>query len=121
MWGSLGEIVFQTTETPDELVKTIENRFSETSVITGKPRLQYGGRGLDEISLKISYHAAWCVPATEVKKLEAMADENAYLLVIGGQPVGEFVVIRLKQTLKRTTSDGKILSILVELNLKEMN
>lgn len=106
-------------------VTTLDSRhganYAEHALIGGKPRLQWVGDVLDELSLKLLFHRQFCNPNVEVLVLkQAVARHEAQPLVLGnGDHLGWFVPTELSVTTTHTTDDGTLLACEVSLTLKE--
>ena len=123
MIGALGNIVF---EASDKRIRTFRDfqrkrtvKFAEHLVLDGKPKLQYVGEGLDEISLSCAFSLSLGTsPADEIRALENLKGEPQKL-VVGPVVFGDFVLEQVDEEWKRHDSRGRVLDAVVALTLKE--
>lgn len=117
----LGDVSFsvQAYAQGDETRKHAE--FAEHKLIGAKPRLQWVGDGLDEISWRVLFHTSFCNPEAEVQKLESLLASHAAapLFMANGESRGTFVVTALTLTRRWTLNDGKLLCLEAAVDLKE--
>ena len=95
--------------------------YAEHALLDGKPRLQWLGDSLDELTLKLLFHRQFCDPKLEVLVLkQALARHAAQPLVLGnGDHLGWFVITDLSIASQQTADDGTLLACEVDLTLKE--
>ena len=129
--GSLGEIDFYVRSgngrnqilSFHDLTRNATASFTEHERNGGKPYLEYGGPGLDEISLIVEADAQYGVRPLEVQeKLHRYAEEGTpNILVIGGRKIGNnpFVITAISDTYKRFHTDGRPVAIAIQVTLKE--
>lgn len=125
--GSYGSIVFevsnQKVRTFDGFTRGGSGRWSEHEITGRKPLSEFTGPGLEEISFSIRLDIFHGVsPAEELRKLREMRDKGqASILIIGGEPVTQnlWFLETIKEQHKTHTGDGKLLTAIAELTLKE--
>ena len=95
--------------------------YAEHARIEGKPRLQWIGDKLDEISLELKLHFVFCDPDAELSKLYAAMSAHAALpfVLANGEYKGEFVIADISLTEEFTDAKGGRLSAGVKINLRE--
>ena len=71
--------------------------------------------------IKLNFHRTFCVPEDELKNLIDVADKATPLKFIkgNGDYVGVFVIEEVGQTIEQATPEGDLISIQVDLKLKE--
>ena len=124
MWGSLGNIVFETVKTPDKESFKRKKKYNYAEIQTyQKPKLQYIGDALEEIEFEIKLvKTADLDPEEELDKLYNEAEKGEPLtLSIGTHIEGDFVITDIEETLKSTDSKGNLIVVYVKLKLKEYN
>lgn len=117
----LGDIQLDLITYFDSLESTSRVNYAEHEVIEGKPRLQYIGEALDEITIKISLHTGFCKPEEELKKIkEAMKKyEPLDFIFASGAYKGKYVIEEITSTVIQTFEDGTVQAIEATLKLKE--
>lgn len=127
MIGTFGHIVFETSTdrvfTFAGLTRKGSAAFAEHPVLDDKAVLQHVGSGLDTVDFSIRLDAAWGVnPVVDIEKLrEIMVAGDEQTLIIGGNVLGEFVLVDLEETWDRVDNRGTVLVAGVSLSLKECN
>ena len=133
MIGSFGSVVFQTSDrkilTPRGIQQTTGSSWALHNVFGGKQKLiDFGsaaqiGQTLRTISFEITLSAELGVrPRKTLEQLERMAEgREAYLLVIGGRPIGEnpWRLVSLSETWDTVLNRGELVSAKASLNLEE--
>ncbi len=121
MFAQLGSIQFENLKTFDEFQKTSSAVFAEFALLEGKPRLQFTGQSLDEISLSIRLHVSFCKPDEELSKLQTAKSTGEILPLIWGHGgiEGNFVIMSMSETIEHADKDGSVFSTVVALTLKE--
>jgi len=117
----LGDIQFNLITYFDGLEGKFGADYAEHARIEGKPRLQFVGDKLDEWSLKLKFHQAYCDPETEVAKLQTAknAHKSLAFVLANGQYKGRFVVTEVAVTSEQTDRLGSLLSAMVSVTLRE--
>ncbi|MBF0482005.1 MAG: phage tail protein [Desulfovibrionaceae bacterium] len=121
MYAQLGEVAFDLITYFDGLEASRECTYAEHAVIEGKPKLQYTGDGLETLTINLVFHATYCTPEDEIKKLrDMMAQHKAQPLIFGdGTYKGRYVVTALTETARSTDSQGRLLDLVAKISLKE--
>ena len=127
MIGSFGSVVFQTSDrkilTPRGIQQTTGSSWALHNVVGGKQKAEYTGQTLRTISFEITLSAELGVrPRKTLEQLERMAEgREAYLLVIGGRPIGEnpWRLVSLSETWDTVLNRGELVSAKASLNLEE--
>lgn len=125
--GSFGDIVFATSSVsvlvPNNIGRNIGKRTATHEVIEGKPLVEYLGPDLQTITFDINLRAEYGVrPRKMLDKLAEMAESNeAFLLQIGGKPIGEhsWVLDSISETWDNIYSGGELSEATVKLSLTE--
>ncbi len=127
MIGSLGEVVFEVSEsairTFDEYKRSGTGRWTAHEVIGQKPVLEFLGPDLEQISFTIRLDVALGLnPGQELAALRALRDGGrAVTLMLAGYPVttNQWVVESLNESVTAMDNRGNILTASVEVALKE--
>jgi phage protein U len=125
MIGSLGRVIFSSSTnkvlTFSGLSKQAEARYHEHTIIAGKPKLEFLGAGLDEVSFNIKLDRSLGVsPSAEIKKLADMRDSGkAEALIIGGEFLALFVIASFSENWKTVDNRGRLLAADLTINLRE--
>ncbi|MDM7320225.1 MAG: phage tail protein [Fervidobacterium sp.] len=121
MYAQLGDIKFELITYYNSLEESLSVNYAEHNVIEGKPRLQFIGDNLETIKISLNFHASFCKPEEELKKLkEAMLKHEALPFVFGnGLFKGKYVITELTGTQIQTFKDGTVMSITANITLKE--
>lgn len=123
--GSFGETVFTAS---GNLVRTFSDlrqrnaaRYAEHEIIGQKPKLEFLGPGLEEITFKIQLLRSLGVdPDREIKALQEMRDSGvAGLLVFGETKIGIFVLTEISAEEGPRSKDGAATWISADLTLRE--
>lgn len=125
--GSYGEIVFEVStdkiQTYNDFQRTNEPRWQEHAIIGQKPILEFEGPGVDKISFNVILRADFGVnPEEQLVKLRKFSRWGQKALFIrGNQPISTnyWVIGNLVEKHRNIDNLGNVLTIEVELNLKE--
>lgn len=121
MFAQLGDINFELITYFNGLQETVSYNYAQHERIENKPVLQFLGKNLQEENLKLNFHRTFCVPEDEIKKLKDVADKATPLKFLkgNGEYIGVFVIEEIGQTVEQASSEGDLLSIQVDIRLKE--
>lgn len=121
MFAQLGDIKFELITYFNGLNETVSYNYAQHDRIENKPILQFIGKNLLEENIKLNFHRSFCVPEDELKNLIEVADAATPLKFIkgNGDYIGVFVIEEIGQTVEQTSAEGDLLSIQVELRLRE--
>jgi phage protein U len=121
MFATFGNITFETLLSPQSLTHKKATDFAEHSRVNNKPKLQKTGEKLDEISLQMKFHVAFCNPSKEIAKLEAIRKSaTAESFILGnGEFLGVFVLVSIDKSIEDTFNDGSIMSATLDVVLRE--
>ena len=121
MFAQLGDIKFELITYFNGWDETVSYNYVQHDRIENKPVLQYLGKNLLEENIRLNFHRSFCVPEDELKKIIEVADKETPLKFIkgNGEYIGVFVIEEIGKTTEQTTPEGDILSIQVDLRLKE--
>jgi len=121
MFAVLGNIEFQVVGSPESLKRDSSVSFPEHKVVENKPKLQFTGPELDEVTIDLQFHKSFANPRARRDAIYAARDAaNALPLVFGnGEHWGSFVIVRASETHKWNAADGTPVAIQMNLQLKE--
>lgn len=121
MFAQLGDIKFKLITYFNGLTETVSYNYAQHDRIENKPILQFIGKNLQEENIKLNFHRSFCVPEDELKNLIEVADAATPLKFIkgNGEYVGVFVIEEIGKTVEQTSAEGGLLSVQVDLRLKE--
>ncbi len=121
MFAQLGDIRFDLITYFDGLNASKKIDYAEHATIEGKPKLQYIGEALETINIKLNFHASFCEPDAEVKRLKDAASKYEPLSFIFGNGVykGNYVIEEINDNVQQTFNEGTLIAIDVEVKLKE--
>ena len=114
MFAQLGDIEF-------ELITYFNGMNESQSYNYQKPVLQFLGLNLQEQDIKLNFHASFCTPEDEIKKLKDVANLGTPLKFIkgNGDYVGVFVITEIASVTEQATNEGDLISVQVDLKLRE--
>ncbi|WP_163150949.1 phage tail protein [Anoxybacillus sp. MB8] len=127
MIGAFGDVVFEVT---DKKIQTFydfkragEARWHDHDIIGGKPKSEFNGPGLDEITFVVLLKAEFGInPTKQLEKLRNMRDQGkAAPFILGGKPISKhyFSIQKMSEEYKIVDNRGNIIVAEVELELKE--
>lgn len=121
MFAQLGNIKFDLITYFNGLSETISYNYAQHERIENKPIIQYLGQNLKEQNIKLNFHRTFCVPEDELNNLIIVADKATPLKFIkgNGDYVGVFVIEEIGKTVEQASPEGDLISIQVDLKLKE--
>lgn len=125
--GTLGDIVF---EVSDDKILTFYDygrktsaRFSSHEIIGKKPKLEFIGQAIDEISFTIKLSAYKGInPKEQAEKIREMIENGEVVrFIMAGLPIGKnkWVIESMNEKANFHNSIGQIVSADVELSLRE--
>lgn len=120
MFGLLGTIRFELLS-PSSMSDSEKWNYSKQSVLENKPVLQYTGKELIEINLRLAFHHSFCNPAEKLKELKDAANSNEVLTLLwgNGDVAGDFVIEEISRTFEQMDNIGNIMAIAVDVKLVE--
>jgi len=121
MFAQLGHIKFDLITYFNGLDDSQKHNYAEHQTIDNKPKLQFIGDELDELSIKLNFHSSFCIPEDEIKKLKDTAKKHQELAFIlgNGKYVGKYVIEEIASTTQQSDKFGNLISIEAEIKLKE--
>lgn len=121
MFAQLGDIKFELITYFNGLTETVSYNYAQHERIENKPLLQFLGKNLLEENIKLNFHRSFCIPEDELKNLVEVADKAEPLKFIkgNGEYIGVFVIEELGKTTEQASPEGDLLSIQVDIRLKE--
>lgn len=125
--GSYGDIVFEVTpkkvQTFNDFQRSSSSRWNEHEIIQKKPKSEFNGPSLEEISLTIKLSAFLGVnPSKQLEKLRKMNYSGKVAsFILGGKTISQnyWSIQRMDESNHVFDNKGNILSVDVTLNLKE--
>ncbi|CDX01306.1 Phage P2 GpU [Desulfitobacterium hafniense] len=125
--GSFGDVVFEVSEKKTLTFTNFERkgsaRWSDHEVLNYKPISEFMGPSLEEINFTILLKAELGTnPLKELERLRDMRDTGKVAsLVIGEKPISQnqWSIQQLNESYKKIDSKGNVLSVEVNLTLKE--
>lgn len=129
--GSFGDITFYCKSVGGrdkilsfhDLNRSSSASFSEHERNGEKAYLEFGGDGLDEITLTVEADARYGVRPLEIqdKLYEKKSLGKAEFFVLGGKKVGKnpFVITNISEAFKTLYIDGRVIAISLQLTLRE--
>lgn len=122
MYAILGDIKFEGYKGFQDFSASNETVLSEHPVIEGKPRLQFTGEKLEEITLKFLLHSSFCNPEKEIEILQNYRRTAEVIPFISGEGYnyGDFAVKSINRSLVQTNNEGAIIGIDVDVTLIEV-
>ncbi len=121
MFAQLGDIKFELITYFNGLTETVSYNYAQHERIENKPLLQFLGKNLLEENIKLNFHRSFCIPEDELKNLVEVADKAEPLKFIkgNGEYIGVFVIEEIGKTTEQASPEGNLLSIQVDIRLKE--
>ena len=121
MFAQLGDIEFELITYFNGMNESQSYNYAQHERINQKPVLQFLGFNLQEQDIKLNFHASFCTPEDEIKKLKDVANLGTPLKFIkgNGDYVGVFVIIEITSVTEQTTNEGDLISVQVDLKLRE--
>jgi len=121
MFAQLGNIQFNLITYFNGIEDSQKHNYAVHQTIESKPKLQYIGDELDEMTIKLNFHSSFCIPETEIKKLKTLAkthEEQPFILG-NGKYLGRYVIEEITSTTQQTDKAGNIIAVEAEIRLKE--
>jgi phage protein U len=125
MIGSYGNVIFEVSRskvlTFDNFKRVKKANFAQHKIINRKPVLESTGSALDTIDYSIHLNVNIGIsPKDELKKLSDIIESGEeQKLIIGGDVIGDFVLIQISEEQKKIDIRGRILIADVTLKLLE--
>lgn len=121
MFAQLGDIEFELITYFNGMSESQSYNYAQHERINQKPVLQFLGLNLQEQDIKLNFHASFCTPEDEIKKLKNVANLGTPLKFIkgNGDYVGVFVITEIASATEQATNEGDLISVQVDLKLRE--
>ena len=121
MFAQLGDIEFELITYFNGMNESQSYNYAQHERINQKPVLQFLGFNLQEQDIKLNFHASFCTPEDEIKKLKDVANLGTPLKFIkgNGDYVGVFVITEITSVTEQATNEGDLISVQVDLKLRE--
>ena len=121
MFAQLGDIEFELITYFNGMNESQSYNYAQHERINQKPVLQFLGLNLQEQDIKLNFHASFCTPEYEIKKLKDVANLGTPLKFIkgNGDYVGVFVITEIASVTEQATNEGDLISVQVDLKLRE--
>ena len=125
--GSLGKVVFETSEkkirTFFDLKRSASARIGTHDLIGKKPRLEFVGPGLEQISMNVRLDVSLGLnPVDELKVLREMRDKGEIVkFILNGEPVTEnyWLIEQISEDHKQIDNKGRLLIADLSITMKE--
>ncbi len=122
--GCLGDVAFQVGVgeifTLRELRRKRDAVYAEHGVASGRPKSQFVGVDLWEVSFSIQLSRNFTNPEARIEELTAMQEAGEHHpLAVGGRNFGEFTLRSYEETVKRMARGGEIEFAELSLQLRE--
>ena len=121
MFAQLGDIEFELITYFNGMNESQSYNYAQHERINQKPVIQFLGLNLQEQDIKLNFHASFCTPEDEIKKLKNVANLGTPLKFIkgNGDYVGVFVITEIASVTEQATNEGDLISVQVDLKLRE--
>lgn len=121
MFAQLGDIEFELITYFNGMNESQIYNYAQHERINQKPVLQFLGLNLQEQDIKLNFHASFCIPEDEIKRLKDVANLGTPLKFIkgNGDYVGVFVITEISSVTEQATNEGDLISVQVDLKLRE--
>ncbi|RRW38523.1 phage tail protein [Ectopseudomonas oleovorans] len=121
MWAVLGDIEFELRNQPSRQDDRITADYAQHALIQGKPRSEWVGDGLDELTLELTLHALLGDPEAQIRRLKtALRAHEPLPYVLGsGDYRGVYLLTEVGTTTRRTDAQGRLISATVSVSLME--
>lgn len=126
--GNLGKLItFQVSSkkvlTFNDMERKVSGRWVVHDVIKGKPKSEFLGAGLQEVSLSVLLLSTMGVkPRKTLERIRKATERGErFTFVIGGKPVSKnkWVITETSETWDVIFSKGELVQARIELNLRE--
>lgn len=121
MFAVLGDVEFALITYMEGMELQAAADYAEHPLIGRKPRLQSVGERLDEYRLDMYFHAAYCNPELELRKLlDLVRSREARQFVLGnGVNKGWFLVVEAQAMSRQTDGAGNLITLEANMLLRE--
>lgn len=121
MWAVLGDIEFELRNQPSRQDDRSTADYAQHGLIQGKPRPEWVGDGLDELTLELTLHALLGDPEAQIRRLKtALRAHDPLPYVLGsGDYRGVYLLTEVGTTTRRTDAQGRLISATVSVSLME--
>lgn len=114
MFGSFGSLPIKNAIT---LQQSQFYPVAESDVALGTPSLQLVSRKLEDLEISLKFHGPTAAIEAEKWKMAGKIREPQ-ILIVGGRPLGRWIIVAVVQEIKRAIKD-QILLISLRVTLKE--
>ncbi len=126
--GNIGKkIIFETSDsrilTYSKFNKTVKGRWAKHEVIMQKPRSEFVGADLQEVTFSINVNAMYGVKPnqiiTELERIVETGEVNVF--VLGGKLVGggNWIIPQISEAYNKQMRDGELLSATIDITMQE--
>lgn len=121
MWAVLGDIEFELRNQPSRQDERITADYAQHALIQGKPRSEWVGDGLDELTLELTLHALLVDPEAQIRRLKTAvrAHEPLPYVLGSGDYRGVYLLAEVGTATRRTDAQGRLISATVSVSLLE--
>ena len=121
MFAILGNTKLQLVSSINDLTETKSYNYVQHERIENVPILQFLGRNLKELNIKINLHSSFCNPEKELKKITEIAEKATPVNFTkgNGEYLGYFQIQEIGQTIVQTSVNGDLISVHTQIKLIE--
>lgn len=124
--GSFGGIVFEVSsdhiKTWDGFSRSMKAGFAVHEVAAGKPKLEATGMDLARIGFSVRLDVQFCKVLDEIESMAVvLTAQEPQVLVIGGRPLGRYVLTEIDEKRRHTDGAGRVLVAGLDLKFQEWN
>lgn len=121
MWAVLGDIEFEVKYHPGRQDERSGADYAQHALIQGKPRAEWVGDSLDELTLELTLHSMLVDPEEQIRRLKAAKSAHEPLpYVLGsGDYRGIYLLTEVAVTTRKTDAEGRLVVATVSINLLE--
>lgn len=123
MYIQLGSFIFDKSYSPESLSHSDESGYAEHALINLKPRMQPTGNNLETIDFSIKLRAEFVNVTQTLLALKTSKDTAEILpfLYGFGRYMGDYVIMKIDDTIVYTLDDGTPVEVNVTVSLKEFS
>lgn len=121
MFAILGNTKLQLVSSINDLNETNSYNYVQHERIENVPILQFLGRNLKEMNIRINLHSSFCIPEQELKNLTEIAEKATPVNFTkgNGEYLGYFLIQEIGQTIEQTTINGDLIAVQTQIKLLE--
>ena len=121
MFAILGNTKLQLVSSINDLNETNSYNYVQHERIENVPILQFLGRNLKEMNIRINLHSSFCNPEQELKNLNEIAEKATPVNFTkgNGEYLGYFLIQEIGQTIEQTSNNGDLIAVQTQIKLLE--